>query len=72
MGARKAGEGLTGARKAEIGHAGALDREALERLYLKYNERRFIPSDPVKYDFALIRFGMLRSETEEDRAGIYC
>jgi len=30
------------------------------------------PEDPVKYDFALTRLGILRSETEEDRAGIYC
>ncbi len=30
------------------------------------------PDDPVKYDFALTRLGILRSETEEDRAGIYC
>ena len=30
------------------------------------------PDDPVKYDFALTRLGILGSETEEDRAGIYC
>jgi uncharacterized protein (TIGR02757 family) len=30
------------------------------------------PEDPVKYDFGLTRLGILRSETEEDRAGIYC
>lgn len=30
------------------------------------------PDDPVKYDFALTRLGILRSGTEEDRAGIYC
>jgi uncharacterized protein (TIGR02757 family) len=49
VGARKGGEGSTGARDAGIGRAGALDREALERLYLKYNDRRFIPSDPVEF-----------------------
>jgi uncharacterized protein (TIGR02757 family) len=47
--ARKAGERLTGARDAGIARAPALDREALERLYLKYNDRRFIPSDPVEF-----------------------
>jgi uncharacterized protein (TIGR02757 family) len=30
------------------------------------------PDDPVKYDFSLTRLGILRSGTEEDRAGIYC
>ncbi len=30
------------------------------------------PEDPVKYDFALTRLGILRGGTEEDRAGIYC
>ena len=34
--------------------------------------RTIAPEDPVKYDFALTRLGILRSETEEDRAGIYC
>ncbi len=34
--------------------------------------REISPEDPVKYDFALTRLGMLRDEAEEDRAGIYC
>jgi uncharacterized protein (TIGR02757 family) len=33
--------------------------------------REISPEDPVKYDFALTRLGILRNETEEDRAGIY-
>jgi uncharacterized protein (TIGR02757 family) len=32
--------------------------------------RKISPEDPVKYDFALTRLGMLRGETEEDRARI--
>jgi uncharacterized protein (TIGR02757 family) len=42
-------EKLIGARGAAIGHAHALDRNILERLYLRYNDRRFIPSDPVEF-----------------------
>lgn len=49
MSARRSGAGPAGARDAGAGHAGALDRESLERLYLKYNDRRFIPSDPVEF-----------------------
>ena len=33
--------------------------------------RRISPEDPVKYDFALTRLGMLRKEAEEDRAGLF-
>jgi uncharacterized protein (TIGR02757 family) len=49
MNARAGGGGPTGARGPKAGRADALDREALERLYLKYNDRRFIPSDPVEF-----------------------
>jgi uncharacterized protein (TIGR02757 family) len=34
--------------------------------------REISPEDPVKYDFALTRLGILRSETEADRARISC
>jgi uncharacterized protein (TIGR02757 family) len=31
------------------GRAGGLDAQALERLYVKYNDRRFLGSDPVEF-----------------------
>ncbi|MCX5752927.1 MAG: TIGR02757 family protein [Candidatus Krumholzibacteria bacterium] len=49
MGVRKTGDERAGARAAVLGRAVALDRGALERLYLKYNDRRFIRSDPVEF-----------------------
>ena len=49
MDARRAGENPIGAGRIGTGHADILDRNMLERLYLKYNDRRFIPSDPVEF-----------------------
>ena len=36
--------------------------------------KRVAPEDPVKYDFALTRLGILRDDddTERDRARLYC
>jgi uncharacterized protein (TIGR02757 family) len=54
--------GLTGRRAADLRAA----REVTAAF------REIAPEDPVKYDFALTRLGMLRDRGEETDAGIYC
>jgi uncharacterized protein (TIGR02757 family) len=46
---RRAKSAAADRRSAGSGKPRGLDRNALERLYLKYNDRRFVATDPVEF-----------------------